>query len=85
MATVSHYVHDSRRSWSLPSKLLSPSRFLQGKLIEFGIPAGSIAYVPIFIDFSEEPAENNHSAEYVLYFGRLAEKNGIEVLLEGIS
>jgi len=43
MATVSHYVHDARRTWSVPSKLLSPSRFLQGKLIEFGIPASSIA------------------------------------------
>jgi glycosyltransferase involved in cell wall biosynthesis len=85
MATVSHYVHDARRSWSVPSKLLSPSRFLQGKLIEFGIPASSIAHVPIFIDFSEDPVENACTPEYVLYFGRLAPNKGIEVLLGAVK
>jgi glycosyltransferase involved in cell wall biosynthesis len=85
MATLSHYVHDARQSWSVPSKLLAPSRFLQGKLIEFGIPASSIAHVPIFIDFSEEPVENKCTPEYVLYFGRLAQNKGIEVLLEAVK
>jgi len=85
MATVSHYVHDARRSWSVASKFLSPSRFLQGKLIEFGIPASSIAHVPIFIDYPEEETENTCTPEYVLYFGRLAQNKGIEVLLEAVT
>ncbi len=82
MATVSHYVHDARRSWSVACKLLAPSRFLQGKLVEFGIPASSIAHVPIFIDFPEEPVQNKCTPEYVLYFGWLSRHKGIEVLLE---
>jgi glycosyltransferase involved in cell wall biosynthesis len=85
MATLSHYVHDARHSWSTASKLLAPSRFLQEKLIEFGIPANSIAHVPIFIDFSEEPVENNCTPEYVLYFGRLAQNKGIELLLDAVK
>jgi glycosyltransferase involved in cell wall biosynthesis len=85
MATLSHYVHDALHSWSVASKLLAPSRFLQGKLVEFGIPASSIAHVPIFIDFSEEPVENKWAPEYVLYFGRLDQNKGIEVLLQAIK
>jgi glycosyltransferase involved in cell wall biosynthesis len=85
MATLSHYVHDARQSWSVASKFLAPSRFLQGKLVEFGIPAGNIAHVPIFIDFPEEPAENKCTLEYVLYFGWLSQHKGIEVLLQAVK
>jgi glycosyltransferase involved in cell wall biosynthesis len=85
MAMLSHYVHDARHSWNAASKLLSPSRFLQEKLTEFGIPPEHIAHVPIFIDFSEEPVESKSTGGYVLYFGRLAQNKGIEVLLEAMK
>jgi glycosyltransferase involved in cell wall biosynthesis len=85
MAMVSHYLHDARGSWNAASRLLAPSHFLLNKLVEFGIPADRIAHVPIFIDFSEEPATHNGTAEYVLYFGRLAPNKGIEVLLEAVK
>jgi glycosyltransferase involved in cell wall biosynthesis len=82
MATLSHYVHDGLHSWDVASKFLSPSRFLKEKLVEFGISMERIAHVPIFIDFSEEPAENSSVGEYVLYFGRLAPNKGTKLLLE---
>jgi glycosyltransferase involved in cell wall biosynthesis len=85
MATLSHYVHDARGSWDVASRLLSPSRFLRGKLIEFGIPESRIAHIPIFIDFSEEPVENDCTPEYVLYFGQLGPSKGIEVLFEAVK
>src|SRR5712692_4321978 len=85
MATLSHYVHDARHSWTVATKLLSPSLFLERKLIEFGIPANRIAHIPIFIDFPEETAESKCGPEYVLYFGRLAQNKGIEVLLEAVK
>ena len=82
MACLSHYVHDARGSWDIASKLLVPSRFLQAKLIEFGISAERIAHVPIFIDFHDGPTEGIAETGYVLYFGRLAANKGIETLLE---
>ncbi|MFZ0418041.1 MAG: glycosyltransferase family 4 protein [Candidatus Sulfotelmatobacter sp.] len=98
MATLSHYLHDARRSWSAPAKLLAPSRFLMGKLIEFGIPASRLVHVPIFvdtdfvdtdtdidIDFSAEAAENQSPAEYVLYFGQMGSTKGIDVLLKAVK
>jgi len=85
MATLSHYVHDVRDSWSTPSKFLAPSRFLQAKLIEFGIASSSIAHVPIFIDYPEAPTENKCALDYVLYFGQLGPTKGIEVLLEAVN
>jgi glycosyltransferase involved in cell wall biosynthesis len=82
MATLSHYLHDTRRSWSVASKLLSPSNFLRNKLIAFGIPENRIAHLPIFIDFPEQSTESTYAPEYVLYFGQLGPNKGIEVLLK---
>jgi len=85
MATLSHYLHDFRGSWNCASKLLVPSRFLFGKLVEFGISSERLAHIPIFIDFPDQPAENTTSGNYVLYFGRLDSNKGIKVLLEAIQ
>ena len=85
MGTVSHYVHDLRHSWDAVSKFVSPSRFLQHKLIQFGIAPERIVYLPIFIDFTEESLENDAEPQYVLYFGRLAEMKGTKVLLEAVK
>lgn len=85
MATVSHYIHDMRDSWGIASKFLTPSHFLQEKLVEFGIARSRIAHLPIFIDFSEEPVEPKCAGEYILYFGRLAENKGIEVLIKAVE
>src|SRR4051794_11198870 len=85
MGTLSHYLHDARHTWDAASKFLSPSRFLQQKLMDFGIPESRIAHLPIFIDFSDDGIENNAPGEYVLYFGRLASNKGIEVLLEAVK
>lgn len=85
MATISHYIHDLRHSWDVAARFISPSHFLQSKLVEFGVRADRVVYIPIFIDFSEEPFENACCPEYILYFGRLAENKGIEVLLKAVS
>jgi glycosyltransferase involved in cell wall biosynthesis len=84
MGTISHYVHDLRRTWSVASKLLSPSLFLKQKLMDFGIPGSTIAHMPIFVDFSEHPVSDNCNFDYVLYFGRLADNKGIKTLLDAV-
>jgi glycosyltransferase involved in cell wall biosynthesis len=85
MATLSHYLHDLRRSWDCPSKLLVPSRFLQEKLVEFGVPEERLVHIPIFIDFPDHAPENDTPGDYVLYFGRLDANKGVKVLLEAIE
>jgi glycosyltransferase involved in cell wall biosynthesis len=85
MATVSHYLHDFRRSWDCAAKLLVPSRFLFEKLVEFGIPAERLSHLPIFIDFSDRDPEMKSAGNYALYFGRLDSNKGVRVLLEAIK
>ncbi|HLV88239.1 MAG TPA: glycosyltransferase family 4 protein [Candidatus Sulfotelmatobacter sp.] len=83
MATLSHYLHDFRRSWDSVTKLLIPSRFMLEKLVEWGIPRERLVHLPIFIDFSEQ-AQAEVPGEYVLYFGRIDEHKGVKVLLEAV-
>jgi glycosyltransferase involved in cell wall biosynthesis len=66
MACLSHYLHDARDSWASVSKLLVPSLFLRNKLIEFGIAAGRIAHLPIFIDFPEHDLSGHDLPEHDL-------------------
>jgi glycosyltransferase involved in cell wall biosynthesis len=63
---------------------VAPSRFLVKSLIDAGLPKERIFYVPSFVDLNlYEPQFK--IGKYVLYFGRLSEEKGVEVLLNAWS
>ncbi|SEM27794.1 Glycosyltransferase Family 4 [Syntrophus gentianae] len=63
---------------------ISPSRFLENKLIEFGWPERQIKFVPNFLDLSE--FDPNYSAgDYLLYLGRLSEEKGVATLIKAFT
>lgn len=63
------------------SLFIAPSRFVQKKLTGFGINKNKIHYLPHSIDLtlfgSSQP-----TGDYLLYFGKLEEKKGIDILLK---
>jgi glycosyltransferase involved in cell wall biosynthesis len=59
---------------------IAPSKFMAETLIEFGMPAERVYYVPSFVDL-DTYQPRFEPGEYVLYFGRLDVDKGVDVLL----
>ena len=62
------------------SVFVSPSRFLADKVREYGIPTKRLEVIPNFIVPHPIPAQQD--GEYALFFGRLSDEKGVDVLLE---
>lgn len=61
-------------------RIVVPSRFYGGKLIEWGWPPEKLVYVPNFIEAGEfEPCYS--PGDYFVYFGRLAPEKGVDLLI----
>lgn len=66
--------------YKLIDYFIVPSNFMKMKLKEYGIDESKVAVIPHFIDHRQyrlSPA----GGEYLLYFGRLCEEKGVEMLL----
>ena len=67
---------------------IAPSQFMKDICIKFGLPENKIKLVYNFIgaetELAEEIMEKTEPA-YILYFGRLAEEKGINILLEALK
>ncbi len=63
---------------------LARSKFLQNKLIEFGLQTKKIIHLPHFIDYQQYKPNFGQGA-YILYFGRLSPEKGINYLLEAMK
>lgn len=60
---------------------ISPSQFMKDKLVEWGIPAEKIQVVKHYID-TQKYKPDFELGDYILYFGRLAEEKGVDLLLK---
>ncbi len=64
--------------------IITPSEFMKKILIEFGIPAEKIQFVPNFVDPIPEDLGPD-TGDYVLYFGRLSLEKGLATLIRAMS
>jgi glycosyltransferase involved in cell wall biosynthesis len=80
----SYFNHFRKSYTSKLTKLISPSKFLRNKFIEFGWEPSHIEVVPNFLD-----AKLCHprftKGDYFLYLGRLSAEKGIPTLLKAFS
>ena len=60
--------------------LISPSKFLMNKFIQFGFDPEKITYIPNFIQIDNYNSFYGHN-NYFLYFGRIASEKGIRTLI----
>lgn len=82
---LSFSFHRSRRSYeSVVRRFIAPSKFMREQLISHGFRSDRVVYLPHFININHVTPEY-HDKGYVLYFGRLTEEKGIEVLLRALQ
>jgi len=63
---------------------VTPSKFMQNKLIEFGIPQDKLVHMPNFVSFQAiKPTYSNKS--YLLYSGKLLRTKGLITLLQAVK
>jgi len=60
------------------------SRFTQEKLIRYGLPQEKIKYLPNYVDIPDFKT-NSTSEKYILFLGRLSDKNGIFNLIKAMQ
>lgn len=73
-------IHRLRRVWWRVDRFLCPSRFLAGKLVDFGVPAARVQPLPNPLNVDHHPQAQG-PGEGWLYAGRLAAEKGVAVLL----
>lgn len=72
---------------------VAPSRFLAEKMIDLGIDAAKMHYVPNFFETTDDVAVPDETVaalkaqfgKFVLYFGRLSQEKGLEVLVRAAA
>jgi glycosyltransferase involved in cell wall biosynthesis len=62
-----------------------PSNYMRRMLIEHGYPRSKIIYMPNFLPDNPIPLPKKRLGNYVLYFGRLYDHKGINLILESVS
>jgi len=82
MAEVMEKYFHEYMGWEkkLVDHFIAPSRFMKIKLIEFGMPSKKITILPHFIDYQTYKSKNE-IGNYILFFGRLSEEKGLELLV----
>lgn len=81
---VEAYTHSLLKSYELVDKFICPSRFIQNKMIEFGIPEQKTEYVPNCININEYISSCAHDG-YFIYAGRLSHEKGINTLVKAMK
>jgi glycosyltransferase involved in cell wall biosynthesis len=64
--------------------IITPSRFMHEKMIEFGMEADKIVHIPNFIEV-ENYRPNYGFKDYIVYFGGLLPNKGLETLLRAMK
>jgi glycosyltransferase involved in cell wall biosynthesis len=60
------------------------SQFSREKMIQYGIPEKKLLLLPNYIDLPSNGSEKK-LGEYILFFGRLSEKNGVFTLMQAME
>lgn len=63
---------------------IAPSRFMESKLIEYGINKKKVVYLPYFIHYQAYKS-NYNGDNYILYFGRLSPEKGLNYLINAMK
>ncbi|MFC1622479.1 glycosyltransferase family 4 protein [Patescibacteria group bacterium] len=71
-------------------KFICPSQFVKNKLIQGGFDKSKLVVVPHFIDTQIHTDVNTNKRgqndeKYILYFGRLSEEKGVQILIKAMQ
>jgi len=91
MATLEAYLYRRIfKSYELVDIFIAPSQFMKNKFVDFGWPAEKIAVLKNFTKPTKEVVvKKKHMLffdnDYLLYFGRLSDEKGIDILLSAMK
>lgn len=63
---------------------ICPSKWLRGKMIEYGLPAAKLIYIPNFVNLDTYKPSYG-SDNYIIYFGRIAVEKGLQTLIKAMK
>ena len=70
--------------YGLVDRFVAPSRFVQAKVVEFGVAPDRVVYLPHFVDL-DAWSPKKETGEYIVYFGRLVEGKGVATLIRAMK
>lgn len=73
-------VHKAIKIYDKVDAFVTPSGFLKEKLMQSGIEEKKIHWIPTF--YKGQPEQAVPAGQYGLYFGRISEEKGVEVLVK---
>ena len=81
---IEMYFHNMMGYYQGVDRYIAVSQFFLKKMVEYGFPEEQIVHIPNFIDTTRFSYSRSDQG-YALYFGRLSEEKGIDVLLDASS
>ena len=78
------YVYKFLRIQEKIDVIITPSKFLQYKLIEYGLDKSKIINIPSFIDINKYEPCYDHKP-YVLYVGNIQRYKGVKILIKAMK
>ena len=85
LVTVESYIHRLLRTYHRKVDLyLSPSRFLRGKMIQYGFPQYKVDWLPYTIQLEQYKPCYHHDG-YFVYVGRLSHEKGVVELIHAMQ
>jgi len=83
--SVEMYLHHKvLRLYDQVDRFIAPSRFVQNKVVEFGVAPERVSYLPHFVDLNAWRPKRERG-EYIVYFGRLVEGKGVATLIRALK
>lgn len=67
------------------SGYIAPSQFMKEMVVQTGIPEKKVFHIPYFVAGIENDRPNFIPGEKFLFFGRISEEKGIDVLLQALA
>lgn len=84
LVSVEAAVHRSLRTWHRgPDRIVSPSRFLIDKMVDWGFQRSRFVHIPNPVDASRIEPQANPGTDFV-YIGRLSVEKGLGPLIEAV-
>lgn len=83
-ATFEAYLYRLLKVYDKVDLFIAPSEFMKKTCVDFGIAPERIEVIRNSIRVDKSPAEYEYG-DYLLYFGRMANEKGLDVLLEAVK
>lgn len=83
LEAVAMRLHKTLKLWDNVDVIVTPSRFMTAKLIEYGFPAEKLTHIHHFIDTTAWTPR--YEGSYALYVSRLSPEKGADILVRAAA